>query len=124
MTSYKKIDLLKLKIIGEELLYDGEKLYLKTPKLKTGNLNEGSIYLEYENTNFKEVIDHILRLHSKKNVLGESDKVLFKVHPDCKFFDSCSKKMEICNLRDENTAICIVTFSKGVLYVYQYLKLD
>lgn len=124
MTSYKKIDLLKLKLIDEELQYDGEIIYIKTPKIKTSNIDDGCITLEYENEKFKELINYILRLHSGKNVLQESEKILFKVHPNCKFFDSCCQKTQVYNLRDKNTAICILTFSTGVFYVYQYLKLD
>ena len=124
MTSYKKIDLLKLKLIDEELRYNGEKIYIKTPKIKTSNIDNECITLEYENEKFKELINYIVKLYSGKNVLQESEKILFKIHPNCKFFDSCYKKMEMYNLREKNTAICILTFSQGVLYVYQYLKLD
>lgn len=124
MTSYKKIDLLKLAIVNQELHYDGEKLYIKTPKLKTSNIVDENITLEYENQIFTELINHILRLYSKKNILKETEKPLFKVHPDCKFFDSCSQKMEVYNLKEQNTAVCILIFSQDVLYIYQYLKLD
>lgn len=132
MISIKKIDLLDIKILENNVYYKDSLLILKTSVLTAINCSQNSenfikltIDTNISNQNrLKETILFINRNYPDTQFIEEHCFLYVKLDSDSKFFDSRGTKITKNSLNRESKIICSIFIKNGIIYLHQCMKCD
>lgn len=132
MISIKKIDLLDIKILENDVYYKDSLLLLKTSVLTAINCSQDSenfikltIDTNISNQNrLKETILFINRSYPDTYFIKEHCFLYVKLDSDSKFFDSNGNKITKNGLNKESKIICSIFIKNGIIYLHQCMKCD
>jgi len=132
MISIKKIDLLDIKILENDVYYKDSLLVLKTSVLTAINCSQDSenfikltIDTNISNQNrLKETILFINRRYPDTCFIKEHCFLYLKLDSDSKFFDSKGTKITKNSLNRESKIICSIFIKNGIIYLHQCMKCD
>lgn len=137
--SYKRIDLLKVSNVNNEIQYSEEnnlsKLYLKTPIINTTGVtideHKNIKYIpDRNNSRDLQLLEILFQIsakfdeHTNKMLfLDNQDRIIFYISTDTKYFNSNTYEISENKLEDSNKCLCYIYFKDSKIYIDQYMKI-
>jgi hypothetical protein len=126
MTSYKKIDLIKLYVKESSIFLDDTKLLIKTPIIYF-EYRENHIVLKIKNNaenhvKFLQLCTHIERLFKSKDIkpnINNSLEIMVLINDNSKFYDINSNP--ISNIKNGGKIICSLECFNGMMNLVELL---
>lgn len=137
--SYKRIDLLKVSNVNNEIRYFEENnanmLYLKTPIINTtGVIIDNHKIIKYipdrNNSRDLQLLEILFQISAKFDehtnnmlFLDDQDKILFHVSDSTKYFNANTYEIRENKLEVSNKCLCYIYFKNSKIYIDQYMKI-
>jgi hypothetical protein len=130
MISYKKIDLLKLKVIDDLLLLNEESLIIKSP-IMNYELIEDLLILKINpdsdrhNTflNICSYIERLFRTFNLKCKIINNNDINFYIDNESEFYDLHKEKINIKRVKNKGKIICSFTCKSGKFFIKEMLEI-
>jgi hypothetical protein len=128
MISYKKIDLLKLKVVNKKLYLDEEILTIKSPIINyefiedklhlkiNGDADTHSIFL-----NLCAYIERLFKIQDVKTGIINNNAIMVNTDNTSTFYDSNKEEISKISIRNGGKAVCSLSCENGELFLKELL---
>jgi hypothetical protein len=130
--SYKNIEITKISCVNEEMLYNNESFYVKTPIIESSkvlnDVNGNFLYLKcYNTTNHNKFLNIIGAINAifKFNIRNLSNiKIKIETLKDT-FFNKNEENILPIEITDSSSCMCLLKYDYKIkeIVLFQYMKL-